>query len=49
MTRHTFIIITEDADAAKEIAAVADKHEGAIDIDYEVVNHVRKVRTKGND
>jgi hypothetical protein len=49
MVTHTFIIITADKEAATEIAAVADKYEGRIDIDYEVVNHIRKKRTESNE
>lgn len=49
MVKHEFIIITEDADAARDIAAAADKHEGAIDIDYTVTNHIRKIRKQENE
>lgn len=49
MVKHTFIIVTEDREAAAEFAAVADKHEGAIDIDYTTETHIRKTRSKSND
>lgn len=49
MVKHTFIIITDNAEAAAELAAVADKHEGAIDIDYTVERHVRKTREQSSN
>jgi hypothetical protein len=44
MVSHTFIIRTDNTEAAADIAAAAEKHQSEIDIDYEVVNHIRQVR-----